>query len=148
MKKIFIVLMLLAGGTLLSHALVDSYVIDRSKLPQEAQNMLAEYFPKAKIAMIKIDRGLLKKTDYDVKLVNGTKIEFKNSGKWKSIDCKTRAVPEGLILKPIRKYVEKNFPDAKITKIEKTSRGYEVELSDDVEVKFDHLGTFKGIDKD
>lgn len=132
----------------MAQAIVDSYDIDRSKLPQAAQEMLKEYFPKAKIAMIKIDRGLLKKTDYDVKLTNGTKIEFKNNGKWKSVDCKTRAVPSGLVMKPIRNYVEKNFPDVKITKIEKTSRGYEIELSDDVEVKFDHLGTFKGIDID
>ena len=132
----------------MAQAIVDSYDIDRSKLPQAAQEMLNEYFPKAKIAMIKIDRGFLKKTDYDVKLTNGTKIEFNSNGKWKSVDCKMRAVPNGLVMKPIRNYVEKNFPDVKITKIEKTSRGYEIELSDDVEVKFDHLGTFKGIDID
>ena len=37
--------------------------------------MITTYFPKAKISMIKVDKHLLKKTDYDVKLVNGTKIE-------------------------------------------------------------------------
>ena len=42
--------------------------------------MLGEHFPKAKVSMIKVDRHLLKKTDYDVRLTNGTKIEFTNKG--------------------------------------------------------------------
>lgn len=146
MKKIFLVLMLLVSGTLLSQAFVDSYDIDRKKLPQTAQDMLEEHFPNGVIAMIKIDRGFLKKTEYDVKLLNGTKIEFNSSGKWKSVDCKNRAVPTGLVMKPIRSYVEKKFPGVKIVKIDKTSRGYEIELSDDIELRFDHLGIFKGID--
>lgn len=148
MKKLLIALMLMVccGGA--AWAFGDSYVLNRDKLPEAAQQMLSEYFPKAKIGMIKVDRHLLKKTDYDVKLVNGTKIEFNNAGKWTSVDCKTRAVPEGLIKKTIRNYVKKNFPDVKIVKIEKKSWGYEIELSDDVELKFDHIGTFKGVKMD
>jgi len=148
MKKLLIALMLMVccGGA--AWAFVDSYVLNRDKLPEAAQQMLSEYFPKAKIGMTKVDRHLLKKTDYDVKFVNGTKIEFNNAGKWTSVDCKTRAVPEGLIKKPIRNYVKKNFPDVKIVKIEKKSWGYEIELSDDVELKFDHIGTFKGVKMD
>ncbi len=90
----------------------------------------------------------LKKTDYDVKLVNGTKIEFSNSGKWTSVDCKTREVPEGIIPKTIRTYVKKNFPEVKIVKIEKTSTKYEVGLSDDVELTFNLLGQFKSMKMD
>ncbi|MDE6528428.1 MAG: PepSY-like domain-containing protein, partial [Muribaculaceae bacterium] len=110
MKKLLLMLLLLLGGAGVASAFVDSYVINRENLPEAARQMLSEYFPKAKVSLIKVDRHLLKKTDYDVKLVNGTKIEFNNAGKWKSVDCKTRAVPEGLISNPIRKYVDKNFP--------------------------------------
>ena len=53
--------------------------------------MLDEYFPKAKVNMIKVDRHLLKKTDYDVKLTNGTKIEFSNKGRT-NVDCKSKRV--------------------------------------------------------
>mgnify|MGYP001033884783 FL=1 len=88
----------------------DKYTIDRDELPQPAQEFLNEHFPKAKVSMIKVDKHLLKKTDYDVKLTNGTKIEFNNSGKWTSVDCKTKEVPQKLILKAIRNYVSKNFP--------------------------------------
>ena len=148
MKKILIALLLIICGAGAASAFIDSYVIDRKNLPEQAQQMLSEYFPKAKVSLIKVDRHLLKKTDYDVKLVNGTKIEFTNAGKWKSVDCKTREVPEGLVTKPIRNYIQKNFPDVKIVKIEKKSGGYEIVLSDGVELKFNLLGQFKSMEMD
>ena len=70
-----------------AYAFIDSYKIERKNLPEEAQQMLKDYFPKAKVSLIKVDRHLLKKTDYDVRLTNGTKIEFSNKGKWTSVDC-------------------------------------------------------------
>lgn len=126
----------------------DKYTINRDALPEQAQKMLKEYFPKAKIGMIKVDKHLLKKTDYDVRLVNGTTIEFNNAGKWTSVNCKNRVVPEGLVTNPIRKYVSKNFSDVKIVKIKKKSNGYEIGLSDGVELKFNLLGQFKGVKMD
>lgn len=146
MKKIILTLLLIVAGFGAANA--DKYTIDRSQLPESAQQFLTKYFPKSKVGMIKVDRHLLKKTDYDVKLVNGTKIEFNNAGKWTSVDCKTREVPQELILKPIRNYVAKNFPDVKIVKIEKDFVGFDIELSDGVEVKFDRLGNFKSVDMD
>lgn len=126
----------------------DKYTIDRDELPQPAQEFLNEYFPKAKVSMIKVDKHLLKKTDYDVKLTNGTKIEFNNSGKWTSVDCKNKEVPQKLILKAIRNYVSKNFPQTFITSIEKKTSGYEIELNDGVELKFNLLGGFKSMKMD
>ncbi len=126
-------------------ASADKYTINRENLPEAAREMLDEYFPKAKVGMIKVDRHLLKKTDYDVKLVNGTKIEFDNSGKWTSVDCKTREVPEGLVMKAIRTYVKKNFADVKIVKIVKKTTSFEITLSDGVGLKFSRLGQFKGV---
>ncbi len=75
-------------------------------------------------------------------------IECRKSGKWTSVDCKTREVPEGIIPKTIRTYVKKNFPDVKIVKIEKTTTKYEVGLSDDVELTFNLLGQFKSMKMD
>ena len=143
MKKFILTLLTILIGTGLSFAF-DKYTINRDELPQTAQDMLQQYFPKAKIGMIKVDKHLLKKTDYDVRLVNGTTIEFSNAGKWTSVDCKTKEVPEGLIPKTIRNYVNKNFKDLKIVKIEKKSSGYEIGLSDGVELKFNLLGQYKG----
>ena len=120
-------------------ARADKYTLDRSQLPQPAQEMIAKYFPKAKIAMIKVDKHLLKKTDYDVKLVNGTKIET-------SVDCKKKEVPQELVIRSIRNYVKNNGNGAYIVKVENSFKGYEIELSDGVELKFSKLGKLKGID--
>lgn len=143
MKKLILFLLLLITSTGAAYAFIDSYTIDRKNLPEPAREMLDKYFPKAKVGMIKVDRHLLKKTDYDVRLVNGTTIEFSNSGKWKSVDCKTREVPEGLVMKPIRNYVTKNCNGAKIVRIVKKSSGYVIGLSDGIELKFNLLGQIK-----
>ncbi len=66
----------------------DKYSVDRNDLPEAAQAFLKEYFPKAKVGMVKTDKHLLKKTDYDVKLVNGTKINFINAVECSSVNCK------------------------------------------------------------
>ncbi len=81
MKKLFLLTMIVAFCSAMGFA-ADKYSIDRNDLPQPAQEFLTQHFPKAKVGMVKIDKHLLKKTDYDVKLVNGTKIEFDNAGKW------------------------------------------------------------------
>lgn len=146
MKKFLIAL--IAVISVCGVARADKYIIDREQLPEPAREMLAKYFPKAKIGMIKVDRHVLKKTDYDVKLVNGTKIEFDNAGKWTSVDCKTREVPEGLVMKAIRNYVANNGNGAFIVKVEKKLKGYEIELSDGVEMKFNHLGTLTHVEVD
>ena len=144
MKKYLLILMTLMFSVSSGYAF-DKYSIDRADLPAEAREFLELHFPKSKIAMIKVDKHLLKKTDYDVKLVNGTKVEFNNSGKWTSVDCKRSAVPEKIVPDAIKRYVKKNCPDVKIVRIEKTATQFEVELSDDVELTFNHLGQFKSM---
>lgn len=145
MKHILVLFVVLVFGFGSAYAIIDSYTIDRDKLPQEAQEMLSKYFPKSKVGMIKIDRHLLKKTDYEVRLVNGTTIFFSNKGKWKSVDCKSREVPEGLVPKAITRHVSKNFADCKITTVAKKMSGYEITLSDGVILRYDLLGSYKGV---
>lgn len=145
MKKIIVMLIVLLAAVGQSYAIFDKYTINREELPQEAREMLDEYFPKAKIGMIKVDKHLLKKTDYDVRLVNGTTIEFNNKGKWTSVDCKDKAVPDGLVMRVIRNYVKKNFGDLKITSVRKKTIGYEIGLSDGVVLKFNSLGLYVGV---
>jgi hypothetical protein len=99
--------------------------------------------------MIKVDRHLLRKTDYDVRLTDGTKIEFNPSGKWTSVRMKKGAVPSGLVLRAIRNYVNKNHKGVDITEITKKRNGaYELKLSDGVELKFNALGGIKKVGVD
>ena len=128
-----------------ANAFIDSYTISRDKLPEEAQKMLDEYFPKAKIGMIKVDRHLLKKTDYDVRLTNGTTIEFSNKGKWTSVNCGKKELPEGLVPKTVMNYINKNFSDVKVVSIKSRNAGYDIGLSDGVMLRFNLLGQYKGV---
>ena len=150
MNKIFksAVIAIVAIILLAIPAHADKYSIDRKDLPEAAQTFLSKHFGKTRVSMVKTDKHLLKKTDYDVKLVNGTKIEFNNSGDWTSVDCKTREVPSAIIPKRIQSYVKKNFPETTIVSIEKNTTNFEVELNDGIELKFDRLGNYKSMKMD
>lgn len=128
-----------------SSGIFDKYTVDRNKLPEAAQEMLAEFFPKGKIGMIKVDKHLLKRTDFDVRLTNGTTIEFSNKGKWTSVDCKKKALPDGLLPKTIARHIAKNYPDVNAVKVRKSSSAYFVGLSDGVSLKYSLLGQFKEV---
>lgn len=146
MKKLLLTLMALVMTVTAANASIfDKYTIKREELPEEAQKMLTDYFPKAKVSMIKVDKHLLKKTDYDVKLTNGVKVEFSNKGKWTSVDCGKKALPEDLVPNTIRKYISKNFSDLKAVSIKKRNAGYDIGLSDGVLHRFDLLGIYKGV---
>ena len=54
MKKIIVSLLIAIVGCGMANA--DIYTLKRDKLPQPAQEMLNEYFPKAKVGMIKVDK--------------------------------------------------------------------------------------------
>lgn len=145
MKKILFAFVALVMSVSAANAVVDTYTIKRENLPQEAREMLDEHFPKAKVSYIKVDRHLLKKTDYDVKLTNGATVEFSNKGKWTSVDCGKKGVPEALVPQAVRKHVAKNHPKATIVSIAKRDAGYDVGLSDGLELRFNLLGQFKSV---
>ena len=52
MKKIIILMMAVLLSATTASAFIDSYTISHDKLPEEAQQMLTHYFPKAKVSSI------------------------------------------------------------------------------------------------
>ncbi len=144
-RKFIVTVVMMAAVIAASAALpIDKYTINRKDLPEAAREMLDEHFPKAKVSMIKVDRHLLKKTDYDVKLSNGTKIEFSNKGQWTNVDCKKKSVPEALVPKTIRNHVSKKHDGENIVRITRTALYYTIGLSNGKNLKFDKLGIFQG----
>lgn len=147
MKKLLTALTMVLLVSLTASAIklpFDKYTIKREELPQTAREMLDEHFPKKKVSMIKVDRHLLQKTDYDVRLTDGTVIEFNNKGEWTRVDCKRKAVPEALVSGTVRKSVEKRFPDLNITAVRKKALYHEITLSDGTRHKYDLLGIYQG----
>lgn len=108
-----------------------------AQLPQKAQQFINKHFSNVGFLSAKQDDG-----EYEVYLNDGTKIDFTLQGDWKEVDCHTLAVPAALIPSGIAQYMKTHFPNNIITKIEKTYNGYDIELENDMELKFDKNGKF------
>ena len=123
----------------------DDRVIPTQQLPAAAQTFVQNTFPGKGIAYATIDRDF-GKTTYDVRLNDGTEVDFDAKGTWDKVDCGLSAVPAQLVPTAIADYVKANFAGAKIVKIDKERHGYDIELSNDLELKFNKQGQFIGID--
>lgn len=142
-KSILFVLMSLFVFQIVSAK--DIVLRDTEKLPQAAKSLIEEYFPNEKISYMKVDEEFLN-TTYEVVFTSGNEIEFAENGVWIEIDCKRSEVPPGIIPENIVSYVKQNFPDAFVTQIEKKKFGYEVELSNKLDIDFDKDGNFLRFD--
>ena len=133
---------MLASSTLVS---CKDIIISPDKLPVAAQSFIKEYFPETAISYAKKDADLTK-TTYEVTLQDGTEIDFNSKGEWDKVDCKRAAVPAALVPAFIAEYVQTSFPGQIIVKIDKERYGYEIELGNDLELKFDKNGKLLNID--
>ena len=101
----------------------------------EINKFVQQYFPQADVIFVNSEWD-----EYEVRLSDGTQLEFNRSYEWKKIDCEHSntysAVPAELIPEQISTYVKTNFADQSIIKIEKKRRGWEIELSSEIEIKF------------
>ena len=132
--------MLLLGLMTLNAFAVNDRPITFQQLPQKAQQFINTHFSGVEVLSATVD------DDYEVYLANGTKVEFTMQGEWKEVKCPGAAVPSAIIPTAISKYVKANFPNTTIVKIDKKYSGYEVELNNDLELKFDKNGNFIGLD--
>lgn len=146
MKKIFLLLIILISG-LLSVQAGDTYTRDINILPSMAKTTIKNYM-KGEISHIKIEKKRGSISEYDVILTDGSEISFDKNGNWKDIEMNRNAsVPQQLIPQPIQSYVKDNHKGALIIGIEKKKSGYDVELSNGVEIEFNNSGKFIRYDR-
>lgn len=144
MKKIL--LLLAALVMTLSVAARDEISHDPSVLPEAALSIIKNNF-KAKVSFVKIDRDFGRVSDYEVILTDGSEIKFDREGNWKEVEGSAMSsVPSYFVLQPIRDYVAKNHKGAKIVGIDKERGGYEIALSNGIDIKFSEAGAFKKYD--
>ena len=113
-------------------------------LPEAITTFLKQHFPNATITGVEPDQdhgGL----EYDVYLNDGTELDFDANNQWETIECRAKAVPATFIPKAIATYVKGNY-QLPIVKIHKEHFGYEIELSNGLDLNFDHSGQFMGMD--
>ena len=142
MKYFFMALMCLMMS---ASCVADDRIIPVEQLPAAAKTFIQKNFPGRTISYAQEDRDGLSKT-YEARLDDGTEVKFDKKGNWDKVDCKTTAVPAALIPEAIAQYVQANFAGAVITKIDKERYGYEIELSNDIDLKFNKQGALIGMD--
>ena len=102
----------------------------------EINTFVGTYFPQVGIRKVERDGN-----KYEVKLTDNTDIDFNLSFEWKKIDCDESnvygSVPTELVPVQITDYVTANFPGKHIDSIEKKYNGWEIELSNGLEITFD-----------
>ncbi len=142
MKKLLILMFafLMSAGIAVSAR--DNVSHDISVLPQAAANTISKNF-KAKFSFVKIDREFGRVHEYEVVLSDGSEITFDSKGNWKDIEAGAKGqVPSGFIPTGVQDYVKANHKGSRIVGIEKDRRGYDVELSNGIDMKFSTDGSF------
>lgn len=146
MKRFSILATLLLLLTAIAYAGNDRITKDVSVLPASGRQFLSEHFASIPVSHIKIEKELMRVDSYDVILTDGTKVEFNRNGKWEEVKRNKAAIPTAIIPVSIRKYVKQHYPKAKIIGISRDSRDYEIDLNNQLELKFDLKGKFIKID--
>ena len=142
MKRMRLFFIALLSMMVTSVAFADDKPIPVEKLPAAARTFVDTNFPGKKILYAEKDWN-----SYECRLDDGTKIDFTSKGEWKQVDCHgMSAVPAVLVSEAIKQYVETNFSNCMITKIDKERHGYDIELSNDLELRFNHQGALIGMD--
>ena len=130
--------------TLSLHAGSDR-VIQSRQLPKAAQLFLAKHFAGRAVSFAKEDRDF-SGTTYDVRLADGTEVEFTSAGEWKEVDGKHTALPLTFIPAQIVKTIQSQHAGDAIVHIERKRRGYQVELASGLEVLFNTRFQLVGYD--
>lgn len=123
-------------------------VINYSELSENCKSVIETHFPETTVVLV--ERKNIPDSDgtvFEVKLNNGMEIDFDAECNWTDIDGNNQRIPYALIRENIVFYVQTNYPEPIFIKgIDKESFGFEVELSNDLDLIFDTNGEFVRID--
>ncbi|HIS33939.1 MAG TPA: PepSY-like domain-containing protein [Candidatus Avirikenella pullistercoris] len=136
MKKILFVIALLFAGIATANASPER-PITIDQLPKTAQEFLAAHFKDLTVAYAVAEQKFTG-TEYEVVYTDRTEVDFRSDGQWDSVERKYSAIPDSIVPQQIRDFVAKNnYPGQFIKKIERNAYTWEIELSSDIEIKFD-----------
>ena len=120
---------------------------DVSTLPVKARTTIQQNFDAA-ITLVKTETEGIGDKEYEVTLSDGSEVTFNGAGEWENIERPANlAVPVGLIPTAITNFVNEKHAGALIIGIEKDKKGYDIDLSNGLEIQFDKTGNFVKYDK-
>ncbi|MCL1867435.1 MAG: PepSY-like domain-containing protein [Paludibacter sp.] len=143
-KSFFIFIAVAMLSAVLGTACAKNKVISANDLPKTSQEFLKNHFPDAKVSLVTKEWN-----EYNVWLDNGFEVNFTRKGEWDEVDGKTRPVPQSVInLLPaaVASYVSAHFPNAQIVSVNREPFGYDVDLSNGMDLTFDYKGNIREID--
>lgn len=136
MKRIIFAIVAVLMGVTACSIVEKREIITVAGLPVAAQQVLQENFPGQDASYVIKETEWLVKVNYDVRLESGAELDFDADGQWEKVDCKLLPVPEGILPVEIRTQVAQAFPGAFVTEIDKDFWGYDVELDNHLDIKF------------
>lgn len=143
MKRIVSLLLVSSAFALTAGA--DDKPVTFEQLPDAAKTFITSNFKGIKILFASMDDDLIR-PDYEVRLADGTEIDFDNDGRLEKVEMKSGAVPSGIVPVQVKDYVKANYQDVLIREYEIGLRHYEVKLSNGLELKFNKSFQLIGID--
>ena len=112
-------------------------------IPVNSQHFIKQYFPGTSVVLVEIDDDDDdSEMEYCVWLNDGTKVEFDMQGEWERVGRKKTGVPVKLIPPTIIQYVKANYPGDVVSKLSRKPYGYKIELSNDMDLRFNLQGQF------
>ncbi|WKL49122.1 PepSY-like domain-containing protein [Flavobacterium pectinovorum] len=135
-NKIILALLLLFGFIISANA---QKKIEVSELPQPAQEFLKKHFSNTTVDIAKKDAEHGEK-GYEVKLKDGTEVEFWKDGSYREVDGDDKPIPTDFIPQAVKDYVAKNHPNEKITHIDYGHKDLDVDLTNKIDLEFTKEG--------
>lgn len=144
MKNKIILLVSLFGFIISANA---QKKIEASELPKPAQEFLKKHFSNTSVDIAKKDAEHGEK-GYEVKLKDGTEVEFWKDGSYREVDGDDKPIPTAFIPQSVKDYVAKNHPNEKITHIDYGHKDLDVDLTNKIDLEFTKEGKILKDEKD
>lgn len=139
MKK-YIALALALGAASLTPLLADNdKIVTLQELPKVAKTFVQKFFSTQTPSLITLDNDIVSKT-YEVTYPDGTRIEFDGKGNWQEVEVRQSTIPAGIVPQVIQNDVVSRFPGQSVLHIERNRRGFEIELSNGIELEYNRQG--------
>ena len=136
MKNKILTVVLLLGFVISTNA---QKKIETTELPKPAQEFIQKHFSNTTIDTAQKDAEHGEK-GYEVKLKDGTEVEFWKDGSYREVDGDDKPIPTEFIPASVRDYVAKNYPNEKITHIDYGHKDLDVDLTNDIDLEFTREG--------
>ena len=130
MKKIFAILAISLSAV--SFAKADDIPVTFAQIPVDAQTFIKNTYPDEKVSYAMVDDDFIR-PDYTVVLASGIKVRFNHDGSLEKIEARG-GVPASVVPVQILDYVKMTVPDAVLVEYEIGRFGYEVKLSNGMEL--------------